>query len=255
MCKYERSAPCKWETETDHQACVPITELLTVMSGQISKAGQKLAASLEKTGTSWNLCRLTPKLGADGDESSFARELTPDDFLSSDADPAGLLSLAGLQILCTQEQGWRFGPNAIPFPGIGGFLRAWTGSMSVMLFSMRSVLERKASVCSLSDVLDSMSPTEASQFLKDQKVVYFELKEGELCWIPYGMYISLVGLSPCGVSVWLPWCSKFLLSELSEELQRAILSWNVKVLEEEARQFSEDAEAAALHSALSWLKG
>eukprot|EP00971_Amphidinium_carterae_P341320 6480074-Amphidinium_carterae.1 len=89
--------------------------------------------------------------------------------------------------------------------------------------------------------------------MQDNKAAWLTLHEGDCCFIPCGYFVTILGFeAPC-VTVQQPWLSmKMLKEDLSADVLKEIIAWNVASLEQDVGDDSQTSVPA--HQALSWFK-
>ena len=218
---------------------------------RLPKVMGKLEAALNRSSSHINLTRVPVRM-----DSGAPAWIGKVDLLG-ETEPHGLSGFAAPAVLASKELGWRFGHHAVPYPGIGAFYSALQGDTLVLAWPMKAVVtEQAAAINAINDLFEALSPAEAAAFMKKAKAVHFPLREGEAVWLPYGWYVSTVGLGRLSFVLQVPWFASALLQMLPDDVKKGLIQWNVGVLEDEAQAADTDDAAQALaHSALCWLKG
>ena len=197
--------------------------------------------------------RIIPRIQSD--EPTYAATFQPEGFLGGEA-AAGVGSFASPQALLCDHLSFLFGHAFLAFPGFGSWMTMQHGTAVVVAWPMQAVVDKHASIAAVSDMFDSLSASEAADFMKKNGSIHFPVTENHIVWLPVGWHVFVVTTSDTATLLWMPHLSRELLKETSPAMQQAILAWNEAVLQADAEGCTEDREEAShAFAALAWMKG
>ena len=243
--------PTYWEpdsTDLPHQC---MKKRLEMLQAKVAKAAKSVRASLEEDGSGFiNLARVLAKT-KEG-EAVRAEGTLPTEWFGSDAaEPAGLSNFAPLWVCGSKQYGWRYGPQQLPFPGIGHFIHCHEGDCSAIMWPMQSVLDEGGQVSTVTEFFTTKSTTDFGRFM-EKHACWVAMAEGSSLWVPFGWYGSLITTSDQGIQLVQHWFARGgVVKQVSSEVALEVETWNVSLLDADTQ---DEKNGTLALQALCWFK-